>query len=220
MPDVTLVIANKNYSSWSLRAWLYLAQAQARFDEVRIALDTPQTQERIARYSPSGRVPVLIEGGLTVWDSLAICEYWSETHAGGSGWPAARAARAEARAISAEMHAGFQALRSELPMNIRARRRVAVSPAATADIARVTAIWDHCRRRHESAGPWLFGRFSIADAMYAPVVLRFETYGIPLGGQAAAYAHTVLTDPCVMAWAADARRETETVAGDEKGEPA
>lgn len=220
MPDLTLVIANKNYSSWSLRAWLYLKHTGARFHEVRIGLDEPTTREHIARYSPTGRVPVLVEGALTVWDSLAICEYLSETHAGGSGWPADRAARAEARSICAEMHSGFAALRSELPMNIRARRRVAPSAAAQADIARVLSIWDACRARHAAAGPWLYGRFSIADAMYAPVVFRFQTYGVTLPARAAEYARTVLADAAVAEWAAAARAETEVVPSDEAGTPA
>ncbi len=216
MTDLTLVIANKNYSSWSLRAWLYLKHTGARFSEVHIGLDEPGTRERIARYSPSGRVPVLVDGALTVWDSLAICEYLSETVAGGSGWPAERA---EARSVSAEMHAGFPALRSEMPMNIRARRKVTLSAAAQADIARVLAIWDHCRAHHAAGGPWLFGRFSIADAMYAPVVFRFQTYGVTLTGRGAGYAATLLADPAVMAWAAGARAETQVVPSDEAGTP-
>ncbi len=219
MTDTTLVIANKNYSSWSLRAWLFLRHTGIRFHEVRIGLGEATTRERIARYSPSGRVPVLVEGALTVWDSLAICEYANEAHAGGSGWPADRAARAEARAVSAEMHSGYQGLRSELPMNIRARRRVTPSAAAQADIARVLAIWEHCRTRHAAEGPWLFGRFSIADAMYAPVVFRFQTYGITLPARAAEYTKTMLADPSVQKWAAEARAEIEVVAGDEVGEP-
>lgn len=219
MSEMTLVIANRNYSSWSLRAWLFLRNAGARFHEVRIALGEPQTRERIARHSPSGRVPVLTDGALTVWDSLAICEYVNEVVAGGSGWPAERAARAEARAVSAEMHAGFMGLRSEMPMNIRARRRVVLSPAAQADVARVLGLWDHCRARHAAEGPWLFGRFSIADAMYAPVVFRFQTYGVTLAGRAAEYVRTVLADAAVQEWAGAARAESETVQADEVGEP-
>lgn len=219
MSELTLVIANKNYSSWSLRAWLYLKHTGARFNEVRIGLGEPTTAERIALYSPSGRVPVLIDGSLTVWDSLAICEYLNETHAGLSGWPGERAARAEARAVAAEMHSGFQALRSELPMNIRARRRISPSPTAQADIARVISIWTRCRNHHGASGPWLFGAFSIADAMYAPVVFRFQTYGVTLSGQAAEYAATVLADSPVKEWAAAAKAETEVVAADEAGSP-
>jgi len=217
--DLTLVIANRNYSSWSLRAWLYLKHTGAAFNEIRIGLDEPQTRERIARYSPTGRVPVLIDGACTVWDSLAICEYLSETRAGGSGWPAARAARAEARSISAEMHAGFQGLRNEMPMNIRARRRVTPSAQAQADIARVLSIWEGCRARHAADGPWLFGAFSIADAMYAPVALRFRTYGVPLTGGAAAWVNTLLADPAVMEWVAAALAEPEVVPSDEAGTP-
>lgn len=219
MSELTLVIGNKNYSSWSLRAWLFLKHTGARFNEVHIDLGEPGTAERIALYSPSGRVPVLIDNGLTVWDSLAICEYLNETHAGLSGWPGERAARAEARAVAAEMHSGFQALRSELPMNIRARRRLSPSPAAQADIDRVISIWTRCRNRHGASGPWLFGLFSIADAMFAPLVFRFQTYGLTLSGQAAEYAATVLADPPVKQWVAAAKAETAVVAADEAGSP-
>lgn len=220
MPEITLVIANKNYSSWSLRAWLCLKHAGVPFREVRIGLDEPGTRAAIGRYSPSGRVPVLVDGPLTVWDSLAICEYVNEAVAGFRGWPAGRPDRAQARAVAAEMHSGFQALRSEMPMNIRARRRVTPSAAALADIARVQAIWEQCRERHGAGGPWLFGHFTIADAMYAPVVFRFETYGVAPAGRAGAYARTVLADPAVQEWAAAARAETEIVPSDEAGTPA
>ena len=211
MTDTTLVIANKNYSSWSLRAWLFLRHTGIRFHEVRIGLGEPTTRERIARYSPSGRVPVLVEGALTVWDSLAICEYANEAHAGGSGWPADRAARAEARAVSAEMHSGFPGLRSELPMNIRARRRVTPSAAAQADIARVLGMWEHCRVRHAAEGPWLFGRFSIADAMYAPVVTRFLTYDVALDADCSAYCRTIMSMPAMQEWMAAAKEEPEDI---------
>jgi glutathione S-transferase len=220
MADLTLVIGNKNYSSWSLRAWLFLRHTGATFREIRIGLDEPDTRERIAQYSPAGRVPVLIDGELTVWDSLAICEYLHEKFPAAGGWPAAAAARAQARAVSAEMHSGFQALRNEMPMNIRARRRVSASAAATADIARVVASWESCRERHGAGGPFLFGRFSIADAMYAPVVFRFRTYGVPLGGAAAAYAEALLADAAVREWTAAALAETEVVPSDEAGTPA
>ena len=208
MSELTLVLANKNYSSWSLRAWLFLKYTGAAFREVHIGLDEPTTRGQIARYSPSGRVPVLVDGALAVWDSLAICEYLNEGVAGGGGWPPGAADRARARSIAAEMHAGFQDLRNELPMNIRARRQVTASAAAQADIARVLAIWDDCRARPGLVGPWLFGEFSIADAMYAPVVFRFQTYGVALT------AH-----PAVMEWAAAARAETTIVPKDEAGTP-
>jgi glutathione S-transferase len=220
MAELTLVIGNKNYSSWSLRGWLFLRHTGAAFREIRIGLDQPDTRTRIAQYTPAGRVPVLIDGDVTVWDSLAICEYLNEKFPAAGGWPAAAAARAQARAVAAEMHSGFQALRSELPMNIRARRRVTPSAAAAADIARVLASWESCRERHGAGGPFLFGRFSIADAMYAPVVFRFRTYGILLSGAAAAYAEALLADPAVGEWVAAALAETEIVPSDEAGTPA
>lgn len=220
MPALTLVIGNKNYSSWSLRAWLFLKHTGAPFHEIRIPLDQPDTQARIKQYSPAGRVPVLVADGVTVWDSLAICEYLSEAVLGGTGWPADSASRAVARSVSAEMHSGFKALRGELPMNCRARRKVTASAAAQADIGRIESIWESCRRRYAAAGPWLFGAFSIADAMYAPVVLRFQTYGVGLGGDAAAYAKTLLAHPAVIAWTASGRTEVEVVPSDEAGTPA
>ena len=219
MSDLTLVIGNKNYSSWSLRGWLFLKHTGAPFLEIRIPLEQADTKARIAQYSPAGRVPILIDGGVTVWDSLAICEYLSETVLGGKGWPASVSDRAMARSVSAEMHSGFQALRNELPMNCRARREVAPSPAARADIARILAIWDTCRSKYTAAGPWLFGKFSVADAMYAPVVFRFQTYGVSLTGNAAAYAKTLLGHPAVVEWAAAGQAETEIVPSDEAGTP-
>jgi len=217
--DLTLVIGNKNYSSWSLRGWLFLKHTSAPFREIRIPLEQPDTKTRIAQYSPAGRVPILIDGSVTIWDSLAICEYLSETILGRKGWPASVSDRAMARSVSAEMHSGFQALRNELPMNCRARRKVTPSPAARADIARILSIWDTCRSKYTAAGPWLFGNFSVADAMYAPVVFRFQTYGISLTGNAAAYAKTLLAHPAVLEWAAAGQAETEIVPSDEAGTP-
>jgi glutathione S-transferase len=219
MSELTLIIGNKNYSSWSLRAWLFLKHTGAPFREIRIGLDEPDTKARIAQYSPAGRVPILVDGGLTVWDSLAICEYLSETVLGGKGWPADARQRATARSASAEMHSGFQALRSEMPMNCRARRKVTPSAAARADIERVISIWDTCRSEHAGAGPWLFGRFSVADAMYAPVVFRFQTYGVSISGSSATYAKTVLAHPAVVEWAAAGHAEIEVVPSDEAGTP-
>jgi glutathione S-transferase len=216
---LTLVIGNKNYSSWSLRAWLFLKHTGAPFREIRIPLDQPDTRLRIAQHSPAGRVPVLIDGDLTVWDSLAICEYLSETVLDGGGWPADARVRAVARCISAEMHSGLQALRNELPMNCRARRKVVPSAAASADIARVLAIWESCRSRHAADGPWLFGRFSVADAMYAPVAFRFQTYGVSMAGNAERYAKALLAHPAMVEWAAAGRAETEVVPSDEAGTP-
>ena|SRR5579863_2921382 len=217
MAPLTLVIGNKNYSSWSLRPWLLLKHLQVPFNEVLITLDTPSTREDIEKYSPSGRVPVLRHGDLTVWDSLAICEYLAETT--GKGWPAAAAARAVARAVSAEMHSGFTNLRSLWPMNARARNRhTAMTAALEADIERVDEIWNDCRSRFGAAGPWLFGEYSIADAMYAPVVLRFNTYGAGSISPAARwYMASVLEDAALQEWLAAAKHEPWTNPASEVG---
>jgi glutathione S-transferase len=216
MAPLTLVIGNKNYSSWSLRPWLLLKHLQVPFNEVLITLDTPSTREDIEKYSPSGRVPVLRHGELTIWDSLAICEYLAETT--GKGWPAAAPARAVARAVSAEMHSGFTNLRSLWPMNARARNRhTAMTAALEADIERVDEIWNDCRSRFGAAGPWLFGEYSIADAMYAPVVLRFNTYGASISPTARWYMASVLEDAALQEWLQAAKQESWTNPASEVG---
>jgi glutathione S-transferase len=190
------------------------------FTEVRIPLYTPEMAEQLRPYSPSGKVPVLLEGELRVWESLAICEYLAERFAHPPGWPPDRKARAVARSLAAEMHACFAALRGELPMNCRARRSgVWPTPAARADIARVIALWSACRAEFGAGGPWLFGEFGIADAMFAPVVLRFITYGISLSGAAQAYAQAILAHPAVSEWIEAARAEAETLLQFERGTP-
>jgi glutathione S-transferase len=217
MAPLTLVIGNKNYSSWSLRPWLLLKHLQLPFTEMLIALDTPSTRDEIEKYSPSGRVPVLRHGDLTVWDSLAICEYVAEIS--GKGWPAPAPARAVARAVSAEMHSGFTNLRSLWPMNARARNRhTAMTAALEADIERVDEIWNDCRSRFGAAGPWLFGEYSIADAMYAPVALRFNTYGAGSISPAARwYMASVLEDDALQEWLAAAKHESWTNPASEVG---
>jgi len=212
-----LVIGNKNYSSWSLRPWFLLRTLAIPFIETRIALFQPDSGAALARVAPAGKVPVLRDGELSVWESLAICEYVAERTPG--AWPADARLRAQARSIAHEMHAGFAALRSELPMNCRARRAgVTPSPAAVRDIARVQAIWQGCRAQHAASGPWLFGAFSVADAMYAPVVSRFATYGIACDGLAADYAAHVLASPALREWETAAGQEIEVVARVEIGE--
>lgn len=193
------------------------------FDEVRIPLYAPGSRERVLEHSPSGKVPALWfreEGRepLVVWDSLAICETLAERYPNAGLWPEDGAARARARSVSAEMHSGFLALRNELPMNCRAEgRRVRLSEAARGDVARVQQIWEELRRRAGSAGPWLFGRFSIADAMYAPVALRFHGYAVARSAVADAYVATVLADADVSRWMAAGRREEEVIADAEVG---
>jgi glutathione S-transferase len=219
MPHPTHVIGNKNYSSWSLRPWLLLKHIGAEFAEIKINLYTGNYRDRILHYSPAGHVPILIDGSRTIWESLAICEYAAEKWPSPKTWPADAGVRAHARSIAAEMHAGFSALRSEFPMNCRQRRTgVIPSAQAQADIERIVQIWQTCLRSHR--GPWLFGEFSIADAMYAPVALRFFTYGVALAPQAAAYVDAVVEDPPIRAWIADARNETEVIAQAERGAPA
>ncbi|MEG2154611.1 MAG: glutathione S-transferase family protein [Burkholderiaceae bacterium] len=213
-----LFIGNKNYSSWSLRPWLTMKMAGIVFDEERICLDQPDTREKILAVSPTGRVPVLVDRKTTVWDSLAICEYIAETFAGSKLWPSDRATRARARAVTAEMHSGFMALRSAMPMNIRARlpekgAAAMAKPEVMADIERIQAIWTESLARSAEldrlGDTFLFGRFSIADAFYAPVVTRFITYGVPLSDELAAYSQRVLELPPMQEWMAAAEAEAE-----------
>jgi len=213
-----LIIGNKNYSSWSLRPWLLLREAGIEFEEHRIALDTPTSKSEIAEFSPAGRVPVLQLGDLTVWDSLAICETVAERWPDKGLWPDDPDERAYARSISAEMHAGFSVLRDCMPMNCRAMGRIVPIPDALgADIDRVMAIWSDCHKRFGDRGGWLFGQFSVADAMYAPVVLRLRTYGINLPESAGYYPHRLLESQAMQEWLAAAECETEVIEADEKG---
>lgn len=191
-----LVIGNKNYSSWSMRPWVLMTQAGIPFEETTIWLGEADTAANIARYSPSGTVPVLIDGDLTVHDSLAICEYLAEKFPQKNLWPKDAAMRARARSLAAEMHSGFARLRERLQMNIRNRYPgKGMTPEAAADIARIRAAWSDALAR--SGGPWLFGSFGIADAMFAPVVFRFQTYGVALEGKAAEYQDTMLATPAL-----------------------
>lgn len=210
-----LVIGNKNYSSWSLRPWLLLTHFNLEFEEIQESLRAKQLSQRLGQYSDSKKVPVLIDNELVVWDSLAICEYVNEAYLDGRGWPGSVAQRATARALSAEMHSGFGAMRDAMPMNCRANRILALSTAVKKDIERIEQIW--CQRLAQSQGPWLFGTFSIADCMFAPVVMRFITYGIELNPQAQSYVETVLSCPATKSWLAAALQETEVVIEDEAG---
>ena len=213
-----LIIGNKNYSTWSMRAWLLLREAGIDFEEHRILLDTPDTPAEIAAVSPAGKVPVLQLGDLTVWDTLAIAETIAERWPEKQLWPADAEVRAFARSISAEMHSGFTMLRECMPMNCRAMgRKVPLPDALTDDIDRVIAIWSECHRRFSGDSGWLFGNFSIADAMFAPVVLRFRTYGINLPESAGFYPHRILESEAVQEWLAAAECEVEVIDADEKG---
>jgi glutathione S-transferase len=215
---LALLIGNKNYSSWSLRPWFALRQSGLAFDEERVPMNTPEFAERVRAWSPSGRVPVLRHDSLVIWDSLAICEYLADAFPERRLWPSDRAERGHARAISAEMHSGFQTLRGQMPMNVRALgRKVPATAELDADIARVSAIWRGCRERAGARGPFLFGDFTIADAMFGPVAFRFATYGVALGPLERSYAEALRATPALRAWADAAAREPETIAAGEVG---
>lgn len=216
MSKPLLIIGNKNYSSWSLRAWLMLQYAGVDFDEMRIPLYIEGYKEKLLAYSPAGKVPAYRDGELLVWDSLAIGEYLYEAYP--ALWPADKAARAQARSISAEMHSGFTALRKNMPMNIRARgRQVEISAPLEADIARIKTIWRELRKKYIHAGPWLFGQRSIADAMFAPVAFRFQTYGVAEHGAVDEYVHTTTHDALVQPWVRASESELEVIAASEAG---
>jgi glutathione S-transferase len=201
-----LVMGSKNYSSWSLRPWLFLRKVGFEFEERVVYFDAADYRAQIAAFSPSARVPLLIDGELKIWDSLAICEYAAESTQ--RGLPQDRAARAMARSVAAEMHSSFQTLRNDCPMNVRARdRRVASSAALQSDIARIDTLWSDCRARCGAGGAWLFGEFSLADAMFAPVLFRFQTYGAALSDTASKYLQHGLADPLMRQWQDDSARE-------------
>ena len=216
MAPYTLVIGNKNYSSWSLRPWLLMRQAGIPFEEVLLKFHSADWDKNIARYSPTGLVPVLRMNDEAVWDTLAICEAIAELHPEKTLWPADRRARQIARSICAEMHAGFRAVRGAMPMNIRSSHPgKGMTPEAGRDIERISAIWEQCRSGYGQGGEMLFGHFTVADAYYAPVASRFRTYAVALPPVAQAYADAVLRLPAMQEWTAAARRETEFVADDE-----
>jgi glutathione S-transferase len=216
--NAKLIIGNKNYSSWSLRAWFLLREAGIDFEEHRIALDTDTTAEEIAHYCAAGKVPILILDDIKIWDSMAIAETVAERWPEKNLWPADPVARAHARSISNEMHSGFLHLRECMPMNCRAMgRKVPIPDALGDDIERVYHSWAQCHRRYGDLGPWLFGDFSIADAMYAPVVLRFRTYGINLPESAGFYPHRLLESEAIQEWLAAAESEIEVIEADEAG---
>ncbi|MBI1204822.1 MAG: glutathione S-transferase [Rhodopseudomonas sp.] len=208
---LTLVIGNKNYSSWSLRPWIAMKAAGIAFDEVVIPLYEPGSAEEIAKYSPAGKVPILIDGDWAVWDSIAILEYLAERFPDAGLWPADPRARALARSVSAEMHGGFQPLRQACTMNlwlpVKARPQ---SEAVLANVARIDALWCDCRARfgQKAGGPFLFGTFGAADAMYAPVVARFHTYGLPVSATARAYMDAVMATSAWREWYDAAMQET------------
>jgi len=220
MAEFTLVIGNKNYSSWSLRGWLMARAAGIEFEEIMIPLDLPDTATSIKKHSPAGKVPVLVHRGLAVWESLAIAEYLNDLKPEAILWPSSQAARAHARSISAEMHAGFGELRTNMPMNIRSSYPgKGMTPAVRADIERITGLWRDCRKRFGGAFPkddgFLFGTFGATDAMFAPVVTRFRTFGVQLDSDADAYCTAVMAYPAMKEWVDDAKNEPWLIASAE-----
>ncbi len=212
-----LVIGNKNYSSWSLRPWLLLRHFGVAFEEVRLPLGTPAFAAAIGRYSPNGKVPVLHDGDVQVWDSLAICEYANERWLDGGGWPRGLAARAIARAAAAEMHAGFAALRTQLPMNSRRTPDgYRWDEAARYDIDRVLALWRQLRAGHGEGGEFLCGDFGIVDAMFAPVAIRFDGYGVDADPVGRHYMQALFALPAMQEWRAAAAVEPESLEATER----
>jgi glutathione S-transferase len=212
-----LYIGNQNYSSWSLRAWAIFAQFDLDVEIVKLKLFTDDFYKTLESVTPNAKVPALVDDGVAVWDSLAILEYINEAYLAGKAWPSSMAQRAKARAIAAEMHSGFFNVRNQLPMNCRAKRKVELTAATLSDIARIDDIWS--QQMAEFPDGWLFGEWSIADAMFAPVVLRMETYGIELSSSARQYQQKQLNSPAIQKWLAEASLETDIVEEDEAGEP-
>lgn len=212
-----LVIGNKNYSSWSLRAWLMLSVFEIEFEEVTIYLGKPETSSQIRKYNKAGKVPVLHDEDLVVWDSIAICEYISEAYLQNRGWPEDAKARATARSCCAEMHSGFFELREQLPMNCRASdRKVPMTPKLQQEIERIDGLWSSLRKIYNK-GDFLFGDFSIADCMFAPVAFRFATYGITLSNLSEDYMKNLLAHPKMQLWLKQAQEEQEIIGGVEVG---
>jgi len=215
-----LYIGNKNYSTWSLRAWLFMEQYDLDFTEKLLSLDTPEFYSELKEICPSVKVPCLVDDELVIWDSLAICEYINEAYLDGKGWPTELSDRTIARSLSSEMHSGFLALRHALPMNIRAIRRIILSEDVQADIQRIEDIFSsRMLANGKQYRGWLFGEFSIADAMFAPIVLRFKTYKVKLNMDAQRYADFVLESDTLNQWVKKAKLEKKIVEADEAGEP-
>jgi glutathione S-transferase len=206
--SLKLIVANKAYSSWSLRPWILLVHFQIPFEEVVIPLDLPETRAKILAHSPTGKCPALQDGEIAIWESLAIIEYIAEKFPEKPIWPAARGAGAHARALASEMHAGFQALRQHCPTQfLRPVRKLALTAEVEADVARIEAAWEHARQIYGQAGPFLFGRFCAADAMFAPVVNRFHTYDVPVEPATRDYMNAMMALPAWKAWIADGETE-------------
>lgn len=216
--SLQLIIGNKNYSSWSLRAWLLLSVYKIEFEEVRIPLFQGNYKDQIAQYCSAGMVPILMDNANVVWDSLSICEYVNEKYCQHKAWPEDLLARAEARSVSSEMHSGFFAIRNQLPMNCRAEKNLKFDSDVLAEISRIDMLWQTLRTKYDQRGPYLFGEFSIADCMFAPMVSRFKTYQVEVSAVSAAYMRTVLQKQEMLDWYADAIKEKEIISISEVGE--
>ncbi|MGW8248878.1 MAG: glutathione S-transferase family protein [Acidiferrobacterales bacterium] len=216
MSDYTLVIGNKNYSSWSLRPWLWMKQAGIPFTETLVPLYTDTYKDELQPYFSNYKVPVLLDGDLAVWDTAAILEYLAEKHPDANGWPTDSRARAVARSVSAEMHSSFTALREAMPLNCRKQfPEFKYDDTVQQDVDRISEVWAYCREEFGQDGPWLFGNFSIADAMYAPVVLRFQTYDVALPSFPREYVNTMLENPHVIEWVEAGKKEVEIISQSE-----
>ncbi len=216
MSDLTLIIGNKNYSSWSLRPWLYMKQQGIAFEEIRIPLFTPEMESQLEPCFSDSKVPVLIDEGYSVWDSLAIMEYLADKFPENVSWPNYIKARATARSLASEMHASFSHVRNEMPMNCRVKYKdIPLSEGALKDIERIKALWKHCKRFYGQDGKWLFSQFTIADAMFAPIVIRFKHFNIPLEGVEAEYVDMVYHNKHIQAWIKTGCEESEIISFDE-----
>ena len=216
MTELSLIFGNKNYSSWSLRPWIFLKHNNINFEEKRIALFTDTTEEELSQYNSDFKVPVLQDGDLIVWDSLSILEYISEKYLDSNGWPINPKARALARSVSSEMHSSFTNVRNELPMNCRKKfHNIRLTSEAEKEVERIISLWRQCRNEYGSEGEWLFGKYSIADAMYAPIALRFDGYSIPLEGVENDYVRSVLNHPSIIEWVEAGKEESEVIEEDE-----
>jgi glutathione S-transferase len=212
MPEITLIIGNKNYSSWSLRPWIFLRYHNIKFKEKRVPLFVETTERALAEYSSDYKVPVLKDGDLIIWDSLSILEYISETYLDNKGWPKEQSARAVARSVCAEMHSSFSNIRNEMPMNCRRIfSSINLSLETIREIERIKFIWQKCRREFGDNDKWLFGDYTIADAMFAPIVLRFKGYSVPLSGIEAEYVENVLQLPALIEWIETGSAEKEII---------
>lgn len=206
-----LVIGNKNYSSWSMRPWVLLRHFEIPFEEIRVPLFVDGFEKELAKYSSTLKVPVLMDGDSSVWDSLAIVEYVSEKYLAGAALPENLQQRAQCRSYCCEMHSGFTAIRSQLPMNCRARRKLEFTPEVLAECKRVDQLWSEARAKYQSAGDYLFGEFSLADCMYAPMAMRFRTYGVELSATSQAYLERLLKNSAVSQWQGEAEQEKEVL---------